>query len=96
MSHRALTLGLTLFCLILSVPAARSQQTELDRLLDREMPSLLSTYKALHAAPELSYHEEKTSSLVPANCAPWDTPLPSASANTPTIRTGSVTAWWEF
>ena len=28
------------------------------------MPSLLSTYKALHAAPELSYHEEKTSALV--------------------------------
>ena len=64
MSHRALTLCLTLFCLFLSVPAARSQQADLDSLLDREMPSLLSTYKALHAAPELSYHEEKTSAFV--------------------------------
>ena len=46
------------------MPAARSQQAELDGLLDREMPSLLSTYKALHAAPELSHHEEKTSAFV--------------------------------
>jgi amidohydrolase len=28
------------------------------------MPSLLSTYKSLHAAPELSHHEEKTSAFV--------------------------------
>ena len=28
------------------------------------MPSLLSTYRSLHAAPELSHHEEKTSAFV--------------------------------
>jgi len=37
---------------------------KLDALLDREMPSLLSTYQSLHAAPELSHHEEKTSVYV--------------------------------
>ena len=64
MSRRATSLCLVLFCLFVGVPAARSQQAKLDRLLDREMPSLLSTYKSLHAAPELSHHEEKTSAFV--------------------------------
>ena len=64
MSRRAIFLCLCLFWLILSAPAARSQQANLDELIDREMPSLLSTYKALHAAPELSRHEEKTSAFV--------------------------------
>ena len=45
-------------------PAARSQQTKLDGLVDRELPSLLSTYKALHAGPELSHHEEKTAAFL--------------------------------
>ena len=52
------------FCLLLSVPGARCQQANLDGLLEREMPSLLSTYKSLHAAPELSHHEQKTSAFV--------------------------------
>jgi len=62
--RRATFLSLALSCVLLSVPAARGQQTGLDGLLDREMPSLLATYKALHAAPELSHHEEKTSAFV--------------------------------
>ena len=58
-----------IFCLVflspvLIAPAARSQQARLDALLDRQMPTLLSTYKALHAAPELSHHEEKTSAFL--------------------------------
>lgn len=36
-------------------------QQSLDALVDRELPQLVSTYKALHAAPELSYYEAKTS-----------------------------------
>ncbi|MGA2987660.1 MAG: amidohydrolase [Terriglobia bacterium] len=64
MSRRVAFLCLTLVCLFLTVPRARSQQANLDGLLDREMPSLLSTYKSLHAAPELSHHEEKTSAFV--------------------------------
>ena len=63
-SHRAVSLCLAFLCLFLCITAARSQQAKLDGLLDRDMPSLLSTYKALHAAPELSHHEEKTSAFV--------------------------------
>ena len=39
--------------LLFLVAAAASAQT-IDQLIDREMPSLLATYKQLHAAPELS------------------------------------------
>jgi len=52
------------FCLLLRVPPARAQQASLDALVEREMPSLLSTYKSLHAAPELSHHEQKTSAFI--------------------------------
>lgn len=52
------------FCLLSSVPAAPAQQANLDALIERELPSLLSTYKSLHAAPELSHHEQKTSAFV--------------------------------
>ncbi|HEY8996617.1 MAG TPA: amidohydrolase [Edaphobacter sp.] len=34
--------------------------------VDRETPNLIATYKQLHAEPELSHHEEKTSTLVAA------------------------------
>jgi len=33
-------------------------------LVDQELPSLVATYKSIHAAPELSHHEEKTSALL--------------------------------
>ncbi|MGO8815650.1 MAG: amidohydrolase [Terriglobia bacterium] len=64
MIRRATSLCLVLICVVAIAPAARGQQAKLDDLLDREMPSLLSTYKSLHAAPELSHHEEKTSLFV--------------------------------
>ena len=35
-------------------------------MIDREMPSLLATYKQLHAAPELSMNEKNTSALLAA------------------------------
>jgi hippurate hydrolase len=38
----------------------------LDQRIDRELPSLLTTYKTLHAAPELSMREEKSSAFVAA------------------------------
>lgn len=41
-----------------------AQQQRLDEMIDRETPSLLATYKMIHAAPELSGREEKTSALV--------------------------------
>jgi hippurate hydrolase len=40
-----------------------SAQT-VDQLIDQQMPSLMATYKQLHAAPELSMQEKKTSELV--------------------------------
>jgi hippurate hydrolase len=39
-------------------------QKTLDSMIDRDLPSLVATYKMLHASPELSHHEEKTSSFV--------------------------------
>lgn len=41
-----------------------AQQLSLDAMIDRDLPSLLSTYKSLHLAPELSHREEKTSAFV--------------------------------
>src|SRR5687768_2659698 len=43
--------------------AAASAQT-VDQLVDRELPSLVATYKQLHAAPELSMQEKKSSEFV--------------------------------
>ena len=39
-------------------------QPSLDGLIDRDIPALVSTYQALHAAPELSHYEEKTSAFI--------------------------------
>ncbi len=41
-----------------------AQQPTLDALIERDLPSLLTNYKTLHAAPELSHREEKTSAFV--------------------------------
>ena len=48
----------------LVAPGAMAQQTKLDVKVDHQLPSLVTMYKELHAAPELSHHEEKTSALV--------------------------------
>ena len=54
-----------LFLLLLAIAAnANAQQPSLDPLVERDIASLLSTYKMLHAAPELSHHEEKTSAFI--------------------------------
>lgn len=39
-------------------------QQSLDALIDKEITQLVSTYKMLHAAPELSHYEAKTSAFV--------------------------------
>src|SRR5256885_7485768 len=39
-------------------------QQSIDGMLDREIAQLIGTYKMLHAAPELSHHEEKTAAFV--------------------------------
>ncbi len=43
--------------------AGVSAQQSLDAMIDNDIGSLVATYKTLHAAPELSHHEEKTSSF---------------------------------
>jgi amidohydrolase len=50
----------------LNAPRARAQQSDLDARIARELPSLLTTYKSIHAAPELSHYEKNTSALVAA------------------------------
>ncbi len=41
-----------------------SAQSRVDALVDGSLQSLLATYKQLHAAPELSHHEEKTAAFL--------------------------------
>ena len=41
-------------------------QQSLDALIDRDIAGLVTTYKALHAAPELSHYEEKTATFLAA------------------------------
>ena len=57
-----LTLFITSFALAQS-PDQKPVPT-IDQMIDREIPSLLATYKQLHAAPELSMQEKNTSALV--------------------------------
>jgi hippurate hydrolase len=45
--------------------SAVAQQT-VSAFVDQQLPGLVATYKELHAAPELSHHEEKTSAFVAA------------------------------
>ncbi|HVT18860.1 MAG TPA: amidohydrolase [Thermoanaerobaculia bacterium] len=52
------------FGLAMAARAASPGPDAVDAVVDAELPSLVATYKALHAAPELSHHEEKTSALV--------------------------------
>ena len=51
-----------LLCLLLPL-TVNAQQLSVDAMIDRDMASMLSTYKMLHAAPELSHREEKTASF---------------------------------
>src|SRR5436190_22257429 len=54
-----------LIVLLVAMPfvvSVRAQQS-LDAMIDREIAQLVSTYKMLHAAPELSHYEIKTSAF---------------------------------
>ena len=55
---------LLLALLFVAIPL--SAQQSLDQMIDAEMSSLLATYKQLHAAPELSTQEAKTSAYLAA------------------------------
>jgi metal-dependent amidase/aminoacylase/carboxypeptidase family protein len=51
---------LTFLFTFLSGTIATRAQTPLDAIINHDLASLVATYKVLHAAPELSHHEEKT------------------------------------
>ncbi|MGI9067555.1 MAG: amidohydrolase [Pyrinomonadaceae bacterium] len=53
---------LIVFCVLVMPVNGRAQQS-LDTMIDSNIASLVDTYKTLHAAPELSHHEEKTASF---------------------------------
>src|SRR6266550_5087228 len=55
------TLLALLFALSIAAPAVAQQS--LDAMVDREITQLVATYKMLHASPELSHREEKTSAF---------------------------------
>ena len=50
-------------CVFLTGTVPGLAQHSLDAMIDRDIASLVATYKELHAAPELSHHEEKTSAF---------------------------------
>ncbi len=54
----------TTVLLVGAVSTYSNARQSLGALVDRELPGLVSTYKMLHAAPELSHHEEHTSSFL--------------------------------
>lgn len=47
----------------LAAPSTSYAQQSLDAMIARDLASLLTTYKTLHAAPELSHYEEKTAAF---------------------------------
>jgi hippurate hydrolase len=49
---------------LLAAEEKGARDDSLEARIDRELPALMETYKRLHAAPELSCHEEKTAAFV--------------------------------
>jgi len=58
--------SIVLLSLSLILNASAQAQQSLDAMVDRELAALVSTYKMLHAAPELSHYEIKTSAFFAA------------------------------
>ena len=63
---RPILLGVALLALLLTeLPMTRANaEPDLNSMIDAELGRLVNTYKGLHAAPELSHYEEKTSALI--------------------------------
>jgi amidohydrolase len=75
-------------------------QQSLDAMIDREIAQLVSTYKMLHAAPELSHYEVKTSAFmatqlralgytVTENIGQYDNPLWKGHGVVAVLKNGS-------
>jgi amidohydrolase len=61
---RKMNRALLFLTFVLLAPLVNAQQLSLDAMIDRDIASWLTTYRNLHAAPELSHREEKTSAFV--------------------------------
>ena len=61
MRDRFVAVLLTSGCLL--ARGAFAQET-IEARVERDLGALVQTYKTLHAAPELSHHEEKTAAFV--------------------------------
>jgi amidohydrolase len=57
------TTFLLTIAMVVALASANAQQPGLDAMIERDLAALVATYKTLHAAPELSHYEEKTSSF---------------------------------
>src|SRR4026208_2473988 len=53
---------LVVLCALFPAAAVHAQQP-IDALIDRDLPSLVETYKTLHASPEFPHYDQKTAGL---------------------------------
>jgi amidohydrolase len=60
--HRMAACGMS--AVITASMASTAGAQEVPALVEQQLPGLLVTYKGIHAAPELSHHEERTSALL--------------------------------
>jgi amidohydrolase len=60
--HRIAACGIALAAAVGITTAAGAQ--EVPALVDQQLPGLLTTYKSIHATPELSHHEAQTSAML--------------------------------
>ena len=75
-----------LLCLSFSAAAAAAAQ-DIPSFVNSETPALVDTYKDIHAHPELSHFEARTSAILAAELSATPvTPSPTASAVTLTAR----------
>ena len=56
-------LSMSALILIICTTGLAHAQQSADAMIEQQMPSLIATYKSLHAAPELSHYEEKTAAF---------------------------------
>jgi len=61
---RSSALAITGLAILLPATPSLRAQNDLNQRIDKELPSLLSTYKHLHENPELSMQEKETSALL--------------------------------
>lgn len=61
--HRMVTCGMSA-AVVMTSAAMMAGAQEVPALVSQQLPGLVTTYKGIHAAPELSHHEAKTSALL--------------------------------